>query len=111
MFSLFKSKATEQKELTFKARVRDFWQWYSGVAPRFLKTIREGNCALLASEVSERTDRLYKGCAWVFGPGINGGESLTLSGEGVLHRQLLIQFWGSQVPSLDGWTFYPARQP
>jgi hypothetical protein len=48
----------------------------------------------------------------VFGPGTNGhGHSFTLTGEGVLHRQLLAMFWRSQAPELSGWTFYYARQP
>ena len=45
----------------------------------------------------------------MLGPGENGGHSFTLSGEGNLHRQLLTQYWVSRAPTLEGWTFYPAR--
>lgn len=50
--------------------------------------------------------------AWVFGPGADGvGHSFTLSGEGVLHRQLLTLYCVSRAPKLKGWTFYASRQP
>jgi hypothetical protein len=112
MFSLFKRPVATRQELTFKARVRSFWEWYSEVAPRFYQTIEDKKCPSLAAEVSAKIDELLPGFAWVFGPGANGnGHSFTLSGEGVLHRQLLALFWHSQAPNLSGWTFYTARQP
>jgi hypothetical protein len=111
MFSLFKRKAPVPTELTFKTRVQNFWDWYRQVAPRFYQTIEAGNCERLGDEVSARVHELLPGFAWVFGPGEGGkGHSFTLSGEGNPHRQLLTEFWHSQAPKLDGWTFYPARQ-
>jgi hypothetical protein len=48
----------------------------------------------------------------VFGPGAEDhGHSLTLSGEGVLDRQLLCIYCVSRAPKLKGWTFHAARQP
>lgn len=112
MFSLFKSKASKNADMTFKARVDSFWEWYAEVAPRFFQTIEAKQGASLAGEVSQKMDSLFPGMAWVFGPGEGGhGHSFTLSGEGVLHRQLLTQYWQSRAPSLPGWTFYSARQP
>jgi hypothetical protein len=112
MFSLFKRKTSPEAELTFKTRVQSFWDWYRQVAPRFYQTIEAGKCPSLAEEVSGKVDELIRGFAWVFGPGEGGkGHSFTLSGEGNPHRQLLAIFWHSQAPKLDGWTFYPARQP
>jgi len=112
MFSLFKHATAAKQELTFKARVRQFWEWYSEVAPRFYQAIEDKKCPGLATEVSTKVDELLPGFAWVFGPGANdNGHSFTLSGEGVLHRQLLAKYWHSQAPSLPGWTFYAARQP
>ena len=112
MFSLFKRAAAVKQELTFKTRVRQFWKWCSEVAPRFYQAIEDKKCPSLATEVSTKVDELLPGFAWVFGPGANdNGHSFTLSGEGVLHRQLLANFWHSQAPSLPGWTFYAARQP
>jgi len=111
MFSFFKRPAAKQ-ELTFKARVTNFWKWYAEVAPRFYQTIEAKKCPSLAGEVSAKIDEMLPSFAWVFGPGENGkGHSFTLTGEGVLHRQLLTMFWHSQAPTLTGWTFYPARQP
>lgn len=113
MFSFFKSKAAKADEVTFTKRVEQFWNWYAEEAPRFFETIEAGNCASLEQEVSRNVDKFFPGIgSWVFGPGEGGlGHSFTLSGEGVLHRQLLTQFWHSQAPNLKGWTFYPARQP
>jgi hypothetical protein len=109
MLSLFKRKPAG---MTFKSRVLQWWDWYGSVAPRFFETIEAGECPSLAGEVSEKVDELFPGLAWVFGPGAGGqGHSFTLSGEGVLYRQLLTQYWHRQAPALDGWTFYASRQP
>jgi hypothetical protein len=111
MFSLFRKRQSTE-ELTFKARVEKFWQWYSQVGARFYQTIESGKCADLAAEVSEGVDDLLPGLAWVFGAGVAGvGHSFTLSGEGVLHRQLLAIYCVSRAPKLNGWTFYASRQP
>ena len=111
MFSLFKKRQSTE-ELTFKARVERFWQWYSQVGARFYQTIESGKCADLATEVSKGVDDLFPGLAWVFGPGAEGvGHSFTLSGEGVLHRQLLAIYCVNRAPKLNGWTFYASRQP
>lgn len=111
MFSLFK-KRRPVESLTFKERVESFWHWYESVADRFYQTIERGQCAELAPEVSAKVEELLPGFAWVFGPGAGGaGHSFTISGEGVLHRQLLALYCVSRAPQLGGWTFYPARQP
>ena len=90
MLSLFKKKAPLER--TLKTRVEQFWSWYSEVAPRFYQTIEAGKCADLTQEVISKIDDLLPGFAWVFGPGTRKGEhSLTLSGEGVIHRQFIAQ--------------------
>jgi hypothetical protein len=111
MFSIFKKQEVRAAEKTFKQRVGEFWDWYSREAPRFYQVIEERNSANLATEVSNKVDELGPGFAWVFGPGAKNGHSFTLSGEGVLHKQLLTQYWLSRAPNLDGWTFYSERQP
>lgn len=86
--------------------------WFQKVAPRFYNTIEAGKCSSLADETSAKVDELLPGLAWVFGPGANGnGHSLTVTGEGNMHRQLLALHWLSRAPVIDGWTFYAARQP
>jgi hypothetical protein len=112
MFSLFKRKpAVATTETTFKARVDRFWQWYASVADRFYRTIEEKRVHELPDELSAKVNEVIEGFAWVFGPGEEGGHSLTFSGEGSLHRQLLAAYWASRAPKLKGWTFYGARQP
>ena len=112
MLSFFKKTIVTQKDRTFKTKVGEFWNWYAKVAPRFFETIETGDCNALVPEVSGQLDKLFPGFAWVFGPGEGGvGHSFTLSGEGIIHKQLLTQFWLSHAPVLDGWTFYCARQP
>jgi len=112
MLSFFRQKGTVNQSLTLKKRVELFWTWYGGVAARFYETIEARKCPSLATEVTAKIDELFPGFAWVFGPGENGrGHSFTLSGEGVLHRQLITIYWLSRAPSLPGWTFYASRQP
>ena len=73
--------------------------------------VNAGKSSSLVEEMSAKVDELGPGFAWVFGPGADSnGHSLTLSGEGVLYKQLLTQYWLSQAPVLPGWTFYPSRQ-
>ncbi|MEO1528689.1 MAG: hypothetical protein AAFX06_24980 [Planctomycetota bacterium] len=95
---------------TFKERVELFWQWYADVGPRFYETIEAGECESLLGEVSEFMGEVMPGLAWVFGPGENGGHSFTVSGEGMVAKQLLADYWLSQSVDLSGWTFYESRQ-
>ncbi len=109
MLSIFKKRS---EPATFKERVTQFWDWFQEVAPRFYETIESKKCANLTLETSSKVDELFPGFAWVFGPGENGeGHSFTLSGEGVEHKQLLALEWYQRAPSIQGWTFYPSRQP
>ena len=95
-----------------KERVAAFWSWYEANAQRFFDTIEAKRCADLEPEISEAVDRWLDGMAWVFGPGENKqGHSFTLSGEGVLPKQFIAEYWFSQAPELNGWTFYASRQP
>ena len=107
MFSLF----NKQEQPTFKQRVERFWDWYAQAAPRLYQTIEDRKSASLATEVSEKVDELGHSFGWVFGPGEGDGHSFTLSGEGVLHYQLLTQYWLTRAPKIPGWTFYSERQP
>ncbi len=97
--------------LTFKERVDRFWQWFPTVAERFYETIESGQCRELADEVSQYMGETLPGLAWVFGPGENGGHSFTVSGEGMVARQLLSEYWLSRQSACTGWTFYQSRQP
>src|SRR3954463_10690202 len=105
MFSLFKRKAAAvATETTFKGRVDRFWEWYGSVGERFYRMIEEKRAPELPDEMSTKVNEVVDGFAWVFGPGEEGGHSLTLSGEGNPHRQLLAAYWVSRAPKLKGWT-------
>lgn len=111
MFSFLKRKPPSAP-LSFNDRVRAFWKWYEEVAPRFYQTIEDKRCSDLSPETNSKVDELFPGFAWVYGPGENGvGHSFTLSGEGNIHKQLLALHWLSLAPTINGWTFYAARQP
>ncbi|HWA28304.1 MAG TPA: hypothetical protein VG734_21830 [Lacunisphaera sp.] len=89
-----------------------FWKWFQEVAPRFYATIEAGKCGTLTEETSSRVNELSDGLGWVYGPGAGGkGHSLTVTGEGNIHRQLLTLRWLEMAPAIEGWTFYAARQP
>ncbi len=81
-------------EETFKSRVQEFWRWFAEAASRYSETIAAVACATLTTEISAKVNALADGLAWEFGPGAGGGgHSLTLSGEGNLHRQMLTIYW------------------
>jgi hypothetical protein len=100
---------------TFKARVERFWEWYAEVAGRFYQLMEDGKSDQVVAETTRKVDELLPDFAWVYGPGEAGigqpGRSFTLTGEGVLHRQLLTLYWVSRAPRVEGWTFYASRQP
>ncbi len=104
-------KTPSPPALTLKERVAWFWDWFGSCADRFYVTIEDKRCAELQPETSQAVDRWLPGMAWVYGPGANKtGHSLTLSGEGVLVKQFVAEYWLSQAPKLKGWTFYASRQ-
>lgn len=107
VFGLF----SKRSQPTFKQRVADFWKWYPTVAQRFFKAIEDGKCDNIAGEVGDFVDRTLPGLFWVFGPGVDGGHSFTLTGEGNKAKQLLAQYWLSQAPRIDNWTFHASKQP
>lgn len=101
-----------EREMTLKQRVDSFWVWFAENAVRFYETIEDKRCADLTEEMSDAIDRWLGGMAWVFGPGPdNQGHSFTLSGEGVVAKQFIAEYWQSRAPTLTGWTFYSFRQP
>jgi len=112
MLSFFRRKTpTTPFEKSFKERVAEFWETFANAAPRFLATIDAHRCADLEQETSSMVDKLSPELAWVYGPGANNqGHSLTITGEGIEHRQLLARYWLSQAPEIPGWTFYASRQ-
>ena len=103
--------ATANPSTTFKHRVPVFWQWFETQADRFYKIIDDGQCASLADEVGQFVDQTLPGLSWVFGPGENGGHSFTISGEGIIAKQVLAAYWLAHAPEIRGWDFYSARQP
>lgn len=98
--------------LTFNNRVTAFWRWFQEVAARHYATIEAKQSPSLGDEMSAKIDELLPGFSWVYGPGEKGvGHSLTLTGEGNIHRQLLALHWLAGAPQIEGWSFHAARQP
>jgi hypothetical protein len=100
-----------QYQPTFKAGVIEFWDWYESVAERFFGTIEDGDCESLTQETVDFMNTHLPTMSWVFGPGENGGHSFTLTGEAILPKQLLAQYWHARRRELSGWTFHASRQP
>lgn len=98
-------------ENTFKVCVERFWSWFASESEQMLAAIDEKRCGDIAEAVSRNVDQLGGGFGWVFGPGEGGARhSFTLTGEGVVERQILAQYWESRAPKLPGWCFYSSRQ-
>lgn len=108
----FSKKTPGTPALTLKTRVSEFWDWYSENAEKFYSIVEAKKCGDLQDEVIAAVNRWLPGMAWVFGPGENNeGHSFTLSGEGVLVKQFVAEYWLSCAPKLTGWTFHAARPP
>lgn len=109
---MFFKKKPKTSSPTLKARVEEFWKWYSANAERFHATIQAKRCSDLTQETSEAVDKHLPGMAWVYGPGEHEGqESFTLSGEAILPKQFVAEYWLSKAPKLKDWIFYSSRQP
>ncbi len=112
LFDLFKKKTPQPKESTYKQKVIDFWDWYSVNAARLYEALDQGQSSTLVDEISDRVSLLSPSLGWVFGPGPDGdGHSFTITPEGDPHRSFLTNSWAEMAPELQGWTFYPNRQP
>ncbi len=105
------SNDSSADQSTFKAGVTEFWDWYEVVAQRFFDTIEQGQCESLTDETVDFMDTHLPAMSWVFGPGENDGHSFTLTGEGIVPKQLLAKYWLSRAKEIPGWTFYASRQP
>ncbi|NNE00290.1 MAG: hypothetical protein HKN47_23475 [Pirellulaceae bacterium] len=100
----------KKNQPTFKQGVSEFWDWYQQVGPRFYETIERGECESLTEETLQFMNTHLPTMSWVFGPGEDGGHSFTVTGEGVVPKQLLAQYWCDQAVAIPGWTFYASRQ-
>lgn len=109
---MFFKKKPRSSPPTLKERVEGFWKWYSANAERFHATIQAKRCRDLTEETSEAVDKHLPGMAWVYGPGQGAGEeSFTLSGEAILPKQFVAEYWLSRAPKLKDWIFHSSRQP
>ncbi|MCW1923819.1 hypothetical protein OKA05_14725 [Luteolibacter arcticus] len=99
-------------EFTFNQRAAAFWDWFASAAEELRDIHNQGDRKQLPSIVSPKVDEFLPGMAWVFGPGTEKGfHSFTLSGEGVMYRQILADQWLKRLPGIENWTFYASRQP
>lgn len=109
---MFGKLFAKKEPLTFKARVEKFWTWFAREAQNYRQVLNAERPHELVDETSLHVDALSPGLAWEYGPGAHASEhSLTVSGEGNPHLQLLTQFWLCRAPELRNWTFHAARQP
>lgn len=97
---------------TFKQRVAAFWEWYPRSADRLFAMIEGQRSDEIAAFTGQFMDATLPGLSWVFGPPPSGrtGHSFTVTGDGVLARQLLAQYWHSQAVPVPRWTFHASRQ-
>jgi len=99
-------------EFTFNQRAAGFWAWFASAAEELREIHNTGDRDQLPSMVSPKVDEFLPGMAWVFGPGTGKGfHSFTLSGEGVMFRQILADQCLKRLPDIKNWTFHASRQP
>src|SRR5688572_2990151 len=99
-------------EFTFNQRAAGFWEWFASAGEELRSIHNEGDRDRLPAIVSPKVNEFLPGMAWVFGPGTGKGfHSFTLSGEGVMDRQILAEQWLQRSPGIENWTFHASRQP
>ena len=97
---------------TFKTRVDEFWSWFSQRSNEIYQAVDAANHDWLVEQMSAAVSAIQPDLAWVFGPGADGvGHSFTVSGEGLVEKQILAEFWRQRAPELPNWTFHASRQP
>ncbi|MFK7769524.1 MAG: hypothetical protein AB8B55_20090 [Mariniblastus sp.] len=98
---------------TFKAKVEEFWQWYTDISDDLYESFETGGFPDIHQHFAGKLEELMPKFAWVFGPGPSdiGGHSFTLSAGGEPNHQFLTEYWKSRAPELKGWTFHASRQP
>ncbi len=101
----------ESESPTFCERVADFRDWFVDVAERFDQLLSQEQSDEIIPEMNSKIAELLPGLSWVVGPAPDGGHSFTLTGKGEIPKQLLTEYWVSQMPEIKNWTFYAARQP
>lgn len=101
----------QRRKGTFKARVTEFWEWFPDIARRFEAAAAADDPQEVVSQVGDFMQANLPGLSWALGRGENGEHSFTLTGEGLVPKQLLAEYWQSRAIELPGWTFYASRQP
>ena len=105
--------------ITFKERVDAFWHWFIEHADEMGQHIEAGMAGESSAEIeskisasfTELIDRCLPGFNYIFGSHPRGGYSFTLSPNGNIDLRFLAEYWLSQAPTIENWTFYSSRQP
>jgi hypothetical protein len=96
----------------FRQKVEDFWVWWARESDRIYASVDSEGGRSIQPELSAQVNALCPKLGWVFSAGPDGvGHAFTLSPEADAHKRFLIRYWFSKAPTIEGWTFYPARQP
>lgn len=112
MFGWGKKSVSAPNSNTFKMRIEEFWRWFSANAEHFHTELSRNASEKIVPAVEKKLNELLPDMAWVFGPGESENvHSFTLTGEGFMPKQLLACHWQQAAPVLQGWNFYPAKQP
>ncbi len=102
---------TKRSATTFKQRVEKFWKWFPDVAKRFEAAVDADDPQSVVNEVSEYMVDTLPGLSWAMGRNEAGLHSFTLTGEGLVPKQLLAEYWHSKAIAVEGWVFFASRQP
>lgn len=116
-----KAPVDEPVDPSFRDRVHAFFVWFAehetliseGIEAEKNPESDDARPFNYLAVTSLALNRLLPGFTCEFGPGPSGkgGYSFSVSGEGIASKQLIAEFWCSQAPVMDNWTFYPSRQP
>lgn len=99
------------RSTTFKQRVLEFWNWFESIAPECEASLASDDPKFIVDKVTRYMSKHLPTLSWALGSNASGTLSFTLTGEGIVPKQVLTDFWLSQAIDRPGWEFHASRQP
>jgi len=88
-----------------------FWDWFAANSTEIGSLLDRGDAKALALVMNTRVKALHPDLAWELGPGKNVEYALTITAASNRTLRPALENVISAAPSIEGWEFYPARQP
>lgn len=97
--------------MTFRNRVENFWQWFSGNVETIQQHLDDNRHDLIGESTMEPIRDLLPEFDLIFSRTDEDTYSFTLSPNGNIDLRFMAEYWLSRSPAIEGWKFYSSRQP